>query len=61
MNILSRRLLAVVTFAAHITSSFAHEGHGLGQGSHWHASDTLGLLLVGVVAAFVFWRSRGGK
>ena len=61
MNILSRRLLAVATFAAHITPSFAHEGHGLGQGSHWHASDTLGLLLVGAVAAYFYWRSRGGK
>ena len=34
--------------------SWAHEGHGL-AGTHWHASDTLGLLLVGGVAALLVW------
>jgi hypothetical protein len=38
----------------------AHDGHGL-AGSHWHATDTLGLLLVGGLAALALWLSRGGK
>ncbi len=40
--------------------AFAHDGHGL-SGSHWHATDTAGLLLVGGVAALALWLSRGGK
>jgi hypothetical protein len=41
-------------------AAWAHEGHGL-AGSHWHASDAFGLLLVGGVAALVYWFTRGGK
>lgn len=41
-------------------SSFAHEGHGL-TGSHWHASDTLGYLVLAVAAAAAVWLMRGGK
>jgi hypothetical protein len=41
-------------------AAWAHEGHGL-AGSHWHASDVFGLLLVGGIAALVYWFSRGGK
>jgi hypothetical protein len=36
----------------------AHEGHGLPGASHWHASDTLGLLLVVVLAAGAWIISR---
>ena len=41
-------------------AAWAHEGHGL-AGAHWHASDAFGLLLVGGLAALVFWLSGGGK
>jgi hypothetical protein len=41
--------------------ALAHEGHGLSGGSHWHATDTLGLLLGAVAVAVVVWLSRGGK
>ena len=40
--------------------AFAHEGHGL-LGSHWHATDTFGLLLVAGAAGLALWFSRGGK
>ena len=40
--------------------AFAHEGHGL-AGSHWHATDTFGLLLVGGLAALAVWFTRGGR
>ncbi|MBA4445294.1 hypothetical protein FHL01_07225, partial [Cylindrospermopsis raciborskii CS-506_C] len=33
------------------TAASAHEGHGLPGASHWHATDTLGLLLVVLLAA----------
>ena len=40
--------------------AFAHDGHGL-AGSHWHATDTFGLLLVAGAAGLAWWFSRGGK
>ncbi len=46
-------LLALVA-----TAASAHEGHGLPGTSHWHASDTLGLLLVVVLAAGAWIISR---
>ena len=36
----------------------AHEGHGLPGPSHWHATDTLGLLLVAVLAAGAWFFGR---
>jgi hypothetical protein len=35
----------------------AHEGHGV-DGSHWHATDALGFVVVGVVAAGLAWWMR---
>ena len=32
----------------------AHDGHGL-QGVHWHASDTVGFVVLAVVAAAALW------
>ena len=45
-----------VVFAA--ASAQAHEGHGLSGATHWHASDTLGLLLVVVAAGALAWAAR---
>jgi hypothetical protein len=36
----------------------AHEGHGLPGAGHWHASDTLGLLLVAALAAGAWFIGR---
>ena len=36
----------------------AHEGHGLPGASHWHASDTAGLLLVMGAAAGLWLFNR---
>ncbi|WP_156385374.1 hypothetical protein [Ramlibacter sp. Leaf400] len=41
-------------------AAWAHEGHGL-PGSHWHASDAFGLLLVGGLGALVIYWLFGGK
>ena len=50
--------VALALLAAH-GLALAHDGHGM-QGSHWHATDLLGLVFGLAVAALV-WRSRGGK
>ena len=48
--------------AAALLSSpaFAHEGHGMPGIGHWHATDTMGLLLVGGLAALALWYWLGG-
>lgn len=50
--------LLLTTLAGATPWALAHEGHGL-NGSHWHASDTWGFLLAGVVIAIVLWTRRG--
>ena len=50
--------MALTLLAAH-GLALAHEGHGM-QGSHWHATDVLGLV-VGLAVAALTWRSRGDK
>ena len=37
--------------------ALAHEGHGL-TGHHWHASDTLGFVLLAVALGLVLWAAR---
>ncbi len=56
-----KKLFATKLIAAHAlfywsAACFAHENHGL-TGSHWHATDTLGLLLVGALAGLALWWS----
>jgi hypothetical protein len=36
----------------------AHSGHGLPGSSHWHATDTLGLLTVLALAGAAVWLSK---
>jgi hypothetical protein len=54
------KMIAAGALLVRAGAGFAHEGHGL-AGSHWHATDTFGLLLVGALAALALWLSRGGK
>lgn len=53
-----------LTFATLLTclaaSVLAHEGHGMG-GSHWHATDTFGLVAAALAIVAGLWFSRGGK
>ena len=42
-------------------SVHAHEGHGLGSASHWHATDVFGWIAVGAAVVIAIWVSRGGK
>ncbi|MGE4243291.1 hypothetical protein [Ramlibacter sp.] len=39
--------------------AFAHGGHGSATDIHWHATDTAGFVLVGVLVALAIWFSRG--
>jgi hypothetical protein len=54
-----RRAALALTLLAANGLVLAHEGHGM-EGSHWHATDVLGLL-VGLGFAALVWRSRGDK
>ena len=35
----------------------AHEGHGMGA-HHWHATDTLGFIVLAVAVGLVLWTIR---
>jgi hypothetical protein len=37
--------------------ALAHDGHGLGV-HHWHASDTLGFVVLAVAVGLVLWSAR---
>ena len=42
-------------------AAVAHPGHGIATAFHWHATDTVGMLLVGGLAGLIVWLSRGGR
>ena len=48
--------VALATLTVH-ASTWAHQGHGM-EGSHWHATDSWGVLAAAVVAALVFYRRK---
>jgi hypothetical protein len=50
--------IAFVSIAARSSELFAHEGHGLGGGSHWHASDVWGFVAMAALVALAIWLSR---
>lgn len=52
MKTLAALMASSVTAAAH-----AHDGHGL-AGSHWHASDSFGFVVLGIAVAFAVWAAR---
>ena len=53
------KIIAATAVTACSSAVFAHDGHGL-TGSHWHASDTWGFVVVGMVALGI-WLTRGDK
>ena len=50
--------LLLATLAGATPWALAHQGHGL-LGSHWHASDAWGFVLLGAVFALGLWARRG--
>jgi len=53
-------LLAAYAMSTGASNVFAHEGHGL-AGTHWHATDAWGFVVVGALSAVAVWLSRKGK
>jgi hypothetical protein len=53
-------LIAVYAISTRASTAFAHDGHGL-TGTHWHATDVWGFVVVGCLSAFAVWASRKGK
>lgn len=56
----SSALIALSALASWPFAVFAHDGHGL-SGSHWHASDTWGLVVLAVGLALVVGLSGRDK
>ena len=53
-------LIAAPALSTASNTVLAHDGHGL-AGSHWHATDVLGFVLVGGLLALAIWFARRGK
>ena len=53
-----RKLFTTAAAALATLPALAHEGHGM-EGSHWHATDAVGLLLVAGVAVAAWLIMRG--
>ena len=53
-----KNLLATVALSTAACVAVAHDGHGM-VGAHWHASDSLGFVLIGVLVAALAWLRRG--
>ena len=61
MNAMPRTTTRMLSIAAGLAASGtagAHSGHGLGDGSHWHASDAWGLVLGLALAVVALWLLR---
>jgi hypothetical protein len=57
---LTIKLIAAQAIISPATSIFAHDGHGF-LGSHWHASDTFGFVILAAAIGLTLWFGRGGK
>ena len=51
------RCLSPAAIALACTQAWSHDGHGAGS-FHWHASDILGLVLVGALGVAALWLAR---
>ena len=55
---LAKQLFTATTLLMTAAGAFAHDGHGM-QGTHWHATDASGFVLVVVLATLAILFSRG--
>jgi hypothetical protein len=53
--------LASVCLASLAVQAHAHQGHGIDSTSHWHVTDSVGLLVLAVAVGLGVWFTRGGK
>ena len=49
-----KKLIAAGATLALPMLAAAHDGHGM-SGLHWHASDTVGFIVLAIVAAASLW------
>jgi hypothetical protein len=61
MKMRSTRAVAAATLVLAALPALAHEGHGLGGATHWHATDAWGFIGLALVLALALWLTRGGK
>lgn len=54
------KLIAIQAIITPASSIFAHDIDNL-HDSHWHASDTLGFMILAAVIGLTLWFGRGGK
>ncbi len=59
-KLIAIKFIAVQTILTTATAIFAHDGHHL-EGSHWHASDTFGFVILAAAIALAMCSGRGGK
>ena len=53
MRLLPAALAASLSALA--TGAHAHAGHGASHASHWHPTDTVGMVTVAVIAGLALW------
>ena len=56
-NTAMKRISTLISGLSASGMVLAHEGHGIGTESHWHATDSWGLL-VGVALVLAVWWGR---
>jgi hypothetical protein len=52
------QLATALTLLGTAAAALSHDGHGLAQPQHWHATDTAGFAFVAVLAALALWSGR---
>ena len=54
------KIIAFFVISMGSSAIFAHDGHGM-EGTHWHATDVWGFVVLGGMIALAIWLSRRGK
>jgi hypothetical protein len=54
------KLIAAQAGFTWVNAAFAHEDHGL-EGSHWHATDAVGFVVLAALVALAIWLGKGRK
>ena len=55
------RLISLFALLACTVPTWAHEGHGMDDASHYHATDVWGFVVMAALMAVVWWFTGRGK